>query len=62
MLLRGAGVSDSDRNSSAWRVTPSAYLETRLGRTQVIAFIDSVPLPVCHNRRIYSHQVFADYA
>jgi len=27
-----------------------------------VAFIDSLPLPVCHNRRIYNHQVFADFA
>ena len=36
----------------------SAYLQTRLGHTRGIAFIDSLPLPVCHNRRIYSHQLF----
>jgi Transposase DDE domain len=36
----------------------SAYLRSRLGATRGIAFIDSLPLPVCHNRRIYSHQVF----
>ena len=40
----------------------AAYLRTRLGRTRGIAFIDSLPLPVCHNRRIYSHQVFAGSA
>jgi hypothetical protein len=40
----------------------AAYLRTRLGRTRGIAFVDSLPLPVCHNRRIYSHQVFADLA
>jgi hypothetical protein len=40
----------------------SAYLQTRLGHTRGIAFIDSLPLPVCHNRRIYSHQVFAGSA
>jgi hypothetical protein len=40
----------------------AAYLETRLGMTRGIAFVDSLPLPVCHNRRIYSHQVFADFA
>jgi hypothetical protein len=33
-----------------------------LGRTRGIAFIDSLPLPVCHNRRLYSHQVFAGSA
>jgi Transposase DDE domain len=40
----------------------AAYLETRLGATHGIAFIDSLPLPVCHNRRIYGHQVFAGFA
>jgi hypothetical protein len=40
----------------------AAYLETRLGTTHGIAFIDSLPLPVCHNRRIYNHQVFAGMA
>ena len=40
----------------------AAYLRTRLGRTRGIAFVDSLPLPVCHNRRIYSHQVFAGSA
>ena len=40
----------------------AAYLETRLGCTRGIAFVDSLPLPVCHNRRIYSHRVFADFA
>lgn len=40
----------------------AAYLEARLGTTHGIAFLDSLPLPVCHNRRIYSHQVFADVA
>jgi Transposase DDE domain len=40
----------------------SAYLRTRLGRTRGMAFIDSLPWPVCHNRRIYSHQVFAGTA
>jgi hypothetical protein len=40
----------------------AAYLETRLGVTRGIAFVDSLPLPVCHNRRIYSHRVFAEFA
>ena len=43
-------------------VPVAAYLETRLGRTRGIAFVDSLPLAVCHNRRIYSHQGFADLA
>lgn len=38
------------------------YLATRLVTSQGIAFIDSTPLPVCHNKRIARHQVFADLA
>ena len=38
------------------------YLQTRKGRTAGIAFIDSLPLAVCHNRRIPSHKVFATVA
>jgi transposase len=40
----------------------AAYLRTRLEQTQGIAFVDSLPLPVCHNRRIRSHRVFAGLA
>jgi Transposase DDE domain len=40
----------------------AAYLQTRLGVTHGIAFIDSLPLPVCHNRRIAGHKVFAGLA
>ena len=40
----------------------AAYLRTRLEPTQGVAFIDSLPLPVCHNRRIPSHKVFAGLA
>jgi hypothetical protein len=40
----------------------AAYLERRWGHTQGIAFVDSLPLPVCHNRRIYDHRAFADFA
>jgi hypothetical protein len=40
----------------------AAYLQTRLDVTRGIAFVDSLPLPVCHNRRIYSHPVFAGHA
>src|SRR3954451_15514211 len=43
-------------------VTLAAYLRTRLGRPRGFSFSDSLPLPVCHNRRIYSHQVFAGSA
>jgi hypothetical protein len=40
----------------------AAYLQTRLATTHGVAFIDSLPLPVCHNRRIHSHRVFAGVA
>jgi hypothetical protein len=38
------------------------YLKSRLGPVTGIAFIDSTPLPVCHNRRIHRHKVFAGLA
>jgi hypothetical protein len=38
------------------------YLHTRFGPVTGIAFIDSTPLPVCHNRRIDRHKVFAGLA
>jgi hypothetical protein len=38
------------------------YLHTRKGRCTGIAFIDSTPLAVCHNRRIKAHRVFAGWA
>lgn len=38
------------------------YLQTRKGKTAGIAFIDSLPIAVCHNRRIPSHKVFANFA
>ena len=38
------------------------YLQTRKGQTVGVAFIDSLPLAVCHNRRIPSHKVFAEVA
>ena len=38
------------------------YLHTRKGRCTGIAFIDSTPLAVCHNRRIKAHRVFAHWA
>ena len=38
------------------------YLRSRMGQTQGIAYIDSTPLPVCHNKRIFHHKVFAGLA
>lgn len=49
-------------------LTPSAlyplcvYLHSRLTAPTGIAFVDSTPLPVCHNRRITRHKVFAGWA
>lgn len=40
----------------------SVYLQTRLGQSTGIAFIDSTSLSVCHNRRIQSHKVFKHLA
>lgn len=42
--------------------TMTLYLFSRLGQTRGIAFIDSTPLPVCHNKRIFHHNVFAGLA
>ncbi len=42
--------------------TMTLYLFSRLGQTRGIAFIDSTPLPVCHNKRIFHHKVFAGLA
>jgi Transposase DDE domain len=39
-----------------------AYLQTRKGQSTGIQFIDSLPIRVCHNRRIGSHKVFAKLA
>src|SRR5438270_336555 len=39
-----------------------AYLQTRKGQLTGIQFIDSLPVRVCHNRRIGSHKVFAGLA
>ena len=39
-----------------------AYLQRRLAYTTGVAFIDSTALPVCHNRRIARHKVFAELA
>jgi hypothetical protein len=38
------------------------YLRSRMGQTRGIAYIDSTPLPVCHNKRIFHHKVFAGLA
>jgi hypothetical protein len=38
------------------------YLQTRKGQSVGVAFIDPLPLAVCHNRRIPSHKVFAEVA
>ena len=40
----------------------TAYLQSRFGRCTGIAFIDSTPIAVCHNRRITRHKVFKDIA
>src|SRR5436853_2909974 len=42
--------------------TMTLYLLSRLGHTRGIAFIDSTPLPVCHNKRIFHHKVFEGLA
>ncbi len=39
-----------------------AYLRSRFGRCTGIAFVDSTPVAVCHNRRITRHRVFKDLA
>lgn len=39
-----------------------AYLQQRRGTVTGIAFVDSTPLNVCHNRRIPSHRVFKEVA
>jgi hypothetical protein len=39
-----------------------AYLQTRKGQPTGIQFMDSLPLRVCHSRRIGSHKVFAGLA
>lgn len=40
----------------------TAYLHTRRVTARGIAFVDSTPLRVCHNRRIPRHKTFADFA
>ncbi len=38
------------------------YLLSRLGQTRGVAYVDSTPLAVCHNKRIFHHKVFAGMA
>ncbi len=39
-----------------------AYLLARRGQVTGISFMDATSIPVCHNRRIKRHKVFADIA
>jgi len=39
-----------------------AYLQSRFGNCTGIAFVDSTPLAVCHNRRINRHKGFKELA
>ena len=47
--------------SHVW-VALTVFLLSRMGRRTGIYYIDSTALPVCHNRRINRHKVFADLA
>ena len=38
------------------------YLLSRFGQTRGVAFVDSTPIPVCHNKRIGRNRVFAGAA
>lgn len=40
----------------------TAYLLSRMGRSRGVAFIDSTPLVVCNNKRIFHHKVFDGWA
>lgn len=42
--------------------TMTLYLIARLGQTRGVAFVDSTPIAVCHNKRIFDHKVFAGLA
>jgi transposase len=50
------------RRMSALVAPLCAYLQTCYGENTGIAFVDSTALPVCGNKRIDRHRVFADYA
>ena len=39
-----------------------AYLHTRRVSSRGIAFVDSTPIKICHNRRIERHRTFAGLA
>ena len=39
-----------------------SYVQTRKGQPTGLQFIDSLPIRVCHNRRIHSHRVFDGFA
>jgi hypothetical protein len=43
-------------------LTLCAYLRNRFGSCTGIAFVDSTPIAVCHNRRITRHKVFRNLA
>jgi hypothetical protein len=47
--------------SHVW-VALTVFLLSRMGRKSGIYYIDSTALPVCHNRRIGRHKVFAGLA
>src|SRR3954454_18220658 len=47
--------------SHVW-VPLTVFLLSRMGRRTGIYDLDSTALPVCHNRRIDRHKVFADLA
>jgi hypothetical protein len=38
------------------------FLVSRFGRCSGISFVDSTMISVCHNRRIWSHKVMAEFA
>ncbi len=40
----------------------SIYIYTRFGICDGISFVDSTPVPVCHNRRNPTHKVFVEQA